>query len=691
MTDNLFPENPTHGMIFEQKNGVLYQYDATIKSWLKLASDNLKMSLATSVSDGAMSAQDLQKLNRLVFPVPQSSVAGNNCISPFTNGVIQLRSGDSFLSVEANSKLSNIDQYGDYIEKSFKSQIHQHTYLIDFGLDVRSLISELEKRGQIKLEGSRGPTGDEGEPGDPGVNNIISGPQGTKGVSGSAPACGLTIETEPIDTQPITGLNRALVDVRVVPDTVKANQYSIVFDRQIVGKPDASASQFNLKQIPSTWVLAVGVAADTAIVEPVKVEASTVDCGLPGVTPPTSTSLSYSLYYLDMQPIMDSIHSQFIDELSALKKSYEKAVLDWLQKMSDLFDEQKRALCCALERCISLTKNDALRQHMESVAAAAVGKAKIKLHNRDSAESVEISSTRLLTKIDAEDLCENGPEFPQDPAEAARASAAVQKASISDNNVSIITVKVDPLLNSNLSSAVKVSIPEGRYVATILNTDAMVNGKHRANVRIQHITGGSLSITSFMDKGSYERSYEAQAAYRGLTIEFNHDGGPVDLFLPSFQSQETSGNIIVQLAKVNKKNIISKPKTDTPLDSGACSMPASQLAWYEKSWQEGKACGCVVKLNGQDYIVVKRSIDPDDSCGGRETLRSECMQRFTVDNVPPAIAWPTFDGENFIAKPRGQAYFVHDPDLNKVILDKISTGEATQLKGTFNIILFPTV
>ena len=83
-------------MIYQQKNGVLYQYDITIKAWVKIASDNLNITLATATTDGAMSAADLKKLNQMVLPAQATSIKGNDCISPYKSGHIELKSGDDF-------------------------------------------------------------------------------------------------------------------------------------------------------------------------------------------------------------------------------------------------------------------------------------------------------------------------------------------------------------------------------------------------------------------------------------------------------------------------------------------------------------------------------------------------------------------------------------------------------------------
>ena len=676
MADGTFPANPTHGMLFEQKNGVIYQYDASIKSWIKLATDNLLMKLVTPVSDGAMPADDLKKLNRLVIPAPTSTLLGNKCTAPFISGTIDMRSSDRFIGIGGNTSLQNIDQYGDLISKDYPYQIHQHTYGFDFTLNVRELISELESRGQIKLEGSRGPKGEKGDIGDAGANAILAGPQGKQGSTGATPSCPLSVEPEVLDAQLVDGSTRVLVDARTVTDPTDPTKYSLVFDRQVVGNTGAVATKFNVKNVKSSWVLATGVGLFDDNEPPVE---DAVDCGIPGERGPISSpSNSNILYYVDIQPIMDSIHQKFLAEVDALKSGYEKSVGEWLQSMSDLFDEQKRALCCALEKCISLTKSTSLRQHMESVAATALGKAKIVLNSRDSNQAIKISHTRPLKQLGNEDLCENGPEFPQNPAAEWRESTNNGSEPLTP------TIVIDPLINSSAANANKILLDRGEYIATISKAESVIGGKHRANARIRYINGGKHKTVTFMDKGSYHTSSESQQAYNGLTVSFKHDGGPVEFYLPSLSLSMTYGSIQIG---ITKKTTAAEPVKAKPVTDIDCGLTAADLKRYEKAWQNGTACGCVVNISGQDYIICK--VSSIDSCGESDLIGAECIKRHTVDGVAPAIAWPTFDGNSFIATPRGKAELKYDEELSNIVVNMFNAGDVSQKRGSISKVLFP--
>jgi len=714
--DTLFPSNPSHNMLFQQKNGVVYQYDSSVRSWIKLASDNLIMPLVTPSKDGVMSSDDFKKLNRLVIPPPESSITGTDCVAPYKRGVISLYSGDDFISIENSLNIQNIDQFGDFISQETPFQIHQHTYGFDFKLDVQQLILELEKRGQIKLVGPDGVKGDTGEVGDQGPNGIMAGPPGDSGINGSAPECTLSIEQESFQAQPKPGLKRALVDVRVVPDTVDSRSYSLEFDRQVVGNEKGSASQFKVKQIDSTWVLAITTLTDeTEIID-------APDCGIPG----ERRDQYYSIYYVDVEPILNTIHSKYIDEVDRLKKGYQDIVSFWLQTMSDMFDEQKSALCCALENCISATKSIHAREHMENMAALTLGKAKINLHGRNSRQAVELSSTRLLHEIGGPDLCKGGPNFPKNPSINENISENVP----SKTSITSTLVDIDPLINSAVSSARKIELPPGDYVATIKDTTAQVNNLYRGNVKIRYLNSGNYKTIQFLDKGNFSSLVEAQSAYVGLSTSFKHDGGMIDVYLPSLQPRQSSGSIQIliengtsksieiPLVEINNepqiiesdKNQLLTPDTirsinevkSTSQHTTQCQMSISHLGWYEKGWISGRCCGLVMNISGQDYIIIKRSIGIEDNCGGGESLDTPCISKFYNTHGHPSFAWPTFDGRTFAPLPKAEfVTFQYDEYLNELISKKIVKSEYNNGVGNPNgvrhlsyqlmTILFPVV
>lgn len=349
--------------------------------------------------------------------------------------------------------------------------------------------------------------------------------------------------------------------------------------------------------------------------------------------------------------------------------------------MSDLFDEQKAALCCALEFCISSTKNISSRQHMETVAATATaGKAKIRIHGTDSTEGSYISSTKILTKIDAPDhtkaggpdVCDNGQVFPGPVTPVNFAGS--QDAGPTTN------VVIDPLLHNSSLSALVMDLPAGDYIATIKSTTAAIDGYHHADVKVRSTGIDSFQTAQFLNKGRYKSGIEAKSAYEGLNVPFSHIGGPVEFWLPVVGTTIVSGQIEIEITK-------SVPTHDQitlePAAAQFCSMTGKHLLWYQSEWEAGNCCGVVVTLNGQDYIIVKKTLGDDQACGGGESLDTPCIALFNSD-ISPAIAWPSFDGETFAPIPAHDVRFYQDPDLTASVLAKIADHTVSSPKGNPN-------
>jgi hypothetical protein len=673
-----FPGDPQHGDIFEFKKGLLYQWDAGINSWIEITSSSVNLPLATPISKGAMSSADLRKLNRLVLPPPQSTLIGTDCVAPFQRGIIGLLPGDEYVGVNGNLDIRNIDEFGDTINESHAFHIHQNTYGFDFTLDLPRLIQTLIAKNQILLTGQTGDKGQKGDTGDPGITEIISGPQGEKGEQGLAPECTLTINPEPISAEKRPGLKRALARARIVDHATDKTKFILEFDRQVVGTANASTSQFNTKNSSSFWVLAVASIAGT----------------------------SQPVYYIDIEPIIEAVRQKYLSEVDRLKQGYEDIVEFWIQTMSDLFDEQKAALCCALEYCMSVRKSINQRQHMESVAASAIGAhgAQIRLHDRS--ESVEIGSTRTLKRMPrGSDLCDNNVPFPQKPSQFAAEAAGLQNVSQE--------IIVDPQLNiATTKTAVVTELPKGRYAATIKTMNARVGGKYGVTIKIQHTYGGSKRAAQFLNKGRFESLADAKNAYEGLSLAFNHDGGNIYVYFPVLPNPDSSGNAVVIIESIG----IQTPEPQQSIEHAlpkvevveaeqgiaqfTCSMDASHLRWYENGWKANKCCGLVTNIGGQDYIIFKRSIGDDIACGGGESDNTPCIAASKeILGQSPAFAWPTFDKKNFAPIWDGSIIFRYDEAMNHAVQQSIDHSNYENPKGSpagyrhlayqLSVVLFP--
>lgn len=641
----LFPSNPTDKMIYQPKLGVLYQFDAGINAWVDISSSSASLPMATSTKSGIMSSADLRKLNRLMIPFPVSTITGNNCVNSFNQGAINLSGDDKFVNVSGFVDLKNINQYGEMISESFPFQIHHNTYGFNFTLDMSALVAELKSRGQFNPQGKTGDAGLKGDTGDQGANNIMAGPAGEKGDKGDAPPFVLQAEPEPLQAQIRPGLNRALTGVKTV--LIDKDMYKLKFERRVVGLEDVAATQFIVQQQQSSWILAVeSISGDP---QPV--------------------------FYLDVEPLLQTIRDKYLDEIDLLKKGYEDIVRFWVQTMSDLFDEQKAALCCALEFCMSKTKSTQLRQHMESVAASALPDANIKINNRESNEVVLISGTGLSSTLpDNENLCasnDNIAIFPESAEELVQ-SVAVVKSEANNALLDFQNLVINPLLNSGQLNGLNIELDKGHYTIIIKDVSTNIDNKYACPVVIRYSNNNRFKYARFLNKGEFDDLNDAKNAYNGLTTAFDHDGGAVSIYFNILNVNGVDGNVVLQLLK--KEDV--EPVRDIS-GNVSCRMPMNKIKWYEKGWKMNKGCGFVIEVAGQDYIVVKRSVGDDDSCGGGESESSPCISKFITLYDHPAIAWPTFDGYNFAPIPSDGAVFRYDKNFN----DIISNSDVNNLRG----------
>jgi len=113
-----------------------------------------------------------------------------------------------------------------------------------------------------------------------------------------------------------------------------------------------------------------------------------------------------------------------------------------------------------------------------------------------------------------------------------------------------------------------------------------------------------------------------------------------------------------------------------------CLMPYTQVEWYERGWRTDASCGAWVELDGQKWLVVKRSIGIDHTCGGGESEDTECIRVFLKRLGHPAIAWPSLDGDEFFGRPTsGNTTFLFDKDISGKLMQKIRNGDVLDSKG----------
>lgn len=310
-----FPANPEDGTVFSAANGQHYIYQKSTRSWIHAVGDVI-FPLATPISDGLMAATDLRKINRIVVPAPNTTITADGCTVRYTSGNILMQSADNYLKIAGSLLLQNKNYSSEH-----KFRISQNTAGFDFTIDKDKLIDDLIASGQIKVIGNPGPKGKKGKKG-PRGQMIATGPVGSKGDQGAAPALNLTITRDPATSQLASGNNKAIVDfdIQQVSDT----EYKLIAKRSVIGNPDAAPNRVNLNcNSSSTWLVALT----------------------------DQTDVAQSVYAVDVSEIKNTIYSKFNSEVSRLKAGHETIVAFWLGKMATLFYQQRELLCCTITVC----------------------------------------------------------------------------------------------------------------------------------------------------------------------------------------------------------------------------------------------------------------------------------------------------------------------------------------------------
>lgn len=326
-----FPQNPTDGMIFESSVGIFYQYSALTKSWYRISTPFIPM--ASPTNDGLMSSEDFIKLTGLIIPPPRIQLSFEDCDEVYSRGLLLL-TGDKDGIVQVIVHPENL---------------HENTAVIDFKIDTQKLVQHMLAIGTLRLTAPQGDQGEQGDSGKDGANALPVGPQGLDGKDGkNAPWPGTLSE----ETFEVAQQNRAIVDI--VPREVSDTENYLTVYRANIGDPSACPDTILPKDVQSPWMLAFDAAPNSSV----QITSSN-----------TGTACGWAcrsgLYYFDVDAIVQSIHTHWVGYLNDLKAQKEKLANDWLDAMMGMFNEQKSALCCAIEACKSRTRNVQTRQYIE--------------------------------------------------------------------------------------------------------------------------------------------------------------------------------------------------------------------------------------------------------------------------------------------------------------------------------------
>lgn len=605
------PDNPQNGQLVSLENGQQLKYIAATKTWVEM--DQLA-TLATEFKDGLMSAEEYAKLNRLVLPPPISTLQANDC-PVIEQGVISLQNSDGLLRVNEDVTIKD--------DGNYEYRIHRNTAGINVELDINALLQELEKRGQIKYVAKAGKKGDKGKRGEDGLDSLEVGPYGQDGRDGQTPSNTITVANDSIE---YANDNSAYPKVitNIVPDETTG---TFVVYRSIAGNPNAAPDKVNVSDGESTWLL---------------------------VTAPISSSNSNpaELYYLDIAPILRSIKEKYNSEVERIKKGYEDIASFWLSKMSVLFESQKAALCCALERCMSKNKSMDMRRYLESQRIQA-RQAGMQLDIQQDASNdttiVKVGQTSLCSTVD---LTKSTPTI-------------VKSFAISKPSTEKLTISIDGLNNIGQGRAVNIDLPAGEYLVTIDECCIRYDGRYDGAVTLLYDDGAKQA--RFLDYGKYTELSEAESAYLGSSVKIIHTGGKLSAFYDAEPVGVSFGNIGLKIEL---------------LDSGTF-VTDEIIAHYKDLWNTNNCYGAVISLNGQDFIIV-RPVDIDSNT-------------ITMSNSIVALAFPTFDGINFVDLEISE--LIDDSQLYQIATSKIANGQFSTFKGSstsaidfankFTKILFP--
>tara|TARA_R100001244_G_scaffold25113_4_gene25567 strand:+ start:25983 stop:30950 length:4968 start_codon:yes stop_codon:yes gene_type:complete len=558
MTQIGFPSNPEDGMIFEIIPGLYYIYDASQNCWGRLDGFD-SLSPATALADGLMPKEDLIKLNDLLIPPPQTSLQGEDCGSKFSSGKVALYSTDDSLKVTATPDVINTVN-GQVVGGPQEWSLHRNTAGFDFRVNINQLLQEITARGilrKVQLQGDQGPTG---EKGDPGEDRVDTGPVGSTGVTGANSPFDGSIASEVIPLESVdSNSNRAIVDL--VAEVTDENEYKLVATRANIGNPDACPSLVVPKDFESQLILALNTIVGGKLVKNQVVQNSSGDCSL------ICRICSSSIHHLNIESIMDDLVLQFKRRIQRLKSDKEALVDVWVGGMIELFNQQKGALCCALENCKSRQRNERTKQYIETQRIAAAA-ADFKLQISSSNDS------KNKINMDAFKKC---------PVEQAQPTAVT----ITDDGV-IFRLEgkihiLDPRSGNDVQS-LTAYLPAGSYVAEI--TDCCADFNHsaagsqysgRSGILYQALTSIGIegeinfkqnitsSAAAFPDLGTFASISAARNAYQGITISFEHAGGDVSAWLldPDGFVENNEGGATITIT-----NVSALTSSSTPPSSG---------------------------------------------------------------------------------------------------------------------------
>lgn len=717
-----FPANPTDKMIFEITSGVFYQYNTNQQTWVKLEGFGEFIPLATPTQDGLMTNEDYIKVQGLLIPPPNTTMTNKGCNFKFDDGTFGFRSSKDDIHIDYELSVIDRDEKGVKIERKELFQIHENTYGLDFRVNLDQLVSELEKRGQLTYKKRQGQQGPVGKRGPKGQDKLDTGPAGKKGPRGKNAIWPSEVTQDAIGV--VNELGRGIVHIST--EEITPDENYLVVTRANIGNLNYCPEFVKPVNINSPWVVVIDERQDITKLFTecdISEQCGFENCGVRTFVIPICST---RLYYVDFKAIEIAIKDQFLRLLGEMKAAKEKLVNEWLDKMIEVFVEQKTALCCATENAMTRTANQKVRERVENlrVEAATAG-----LQLVVDGSAAERDTTSLNSQTGGAGSGGGGADgdggesciFPggQEPPGPAPVDPDIICPPL-------IIVALSCVSNTSSAKGTTIELEEGEYTAEIVDC-CCHDEKNQVFFALATLefptlnedgeeTTASLTIG---DAGGVDTIEGASAEFIGNAGAFRHLGGKINIWIP-FSGSCIVGNIQIAIRRTDctednePERMLSQDKmlsrahrpehcatapilidgTGDDSDVFICDMNLEQIMWYEAGWRTGACCGVEVVAGGITWIVVKRSIGNDVTCGGGESLLTPCIKE-AIEQIGthPSIAFPTVNGEEFMGKPTTVQRLYRDIDLEIEIMDKILKGEVIQSKGNvienIEAILFP--
>lgn len=691
-----FPINPPNGTIFETQPGVFYVYSAGQNTWVKQNNYGQNTDLATGRSDGLMNKEDYNKLRGLMLPPPKTTISVEDCDVKFGSKSAEIfgfRSSEFDIKIEYELSVYDRDKFDIPQEEKRLFRIHENTYGINFAVDIDQLIKKMNDLGNITYNKKVGAQGVRGVRGPHGRDRLNTGPVGLAGKDGINAVWDILIieDTTPQSLE----VNRGIVDIGV--EEISKDENYLVVTRANIGSLQYCPEFIKPKKGTSQWVLVVDerqqftkkLLCDTSL------QCGFEVCGNNITTIPYCTT---RLYYIDVSDIEAEIKSRFEELLANMKAAKEQFARDWLAKMMSLFQEQKVAICCAKENIASRQENRRIRNEIENkrIALAQAGLQLVLGPGGGNEEFREFKNLNTGRDCEFPIPTPSHPDFtditsiPEPPPDA------------------IAAVNVDCAVNNRVQNAVSIILPAGTYDVEVSQCCFLdlSNLTYKGVVFIQYNSPNGVATISIPDFGAFTESDTAKVNFIGSRVAFVHTGGEIKVFsnidnctgvvqaiFTEAYTHVLPATAITDTDVCPPAPVIPPGDPDVDSESFNCDINLEQVLWYEVGWRTGACCGAYLSAGGVGWIIVKRSLGSDTTCGGGETINTPCIGNAIQQGFHPALAFQSLDGIEFIGKPTSVQRMFRDLDLETEIMAKIRNGDVYKTIGNpfanFDGILFP--